>query len=64
VLDGLPSHYADALDWKYIEDLSVREIAVRMNLGLKAAESLLTRARESFKDAFLAFRSGLAWESE
>jgi RNA polymerase sigma-70 factor, ECF subfamily len=52
VLDHLPSHYADALEWKYIDEISVQEIAARLGLGPKAAESLLTRARGAFRDAF------------
>lgn len=52
VLDHLPPHYANALEWKYIDGLSVQEIAARLDLGAKAAESLLTRARRSFRDAF------------
>lgn len=50
-LDALPGRYGEALEWKYVEGLSVREIAGRLNLGEKAAESLLTRARESFREA-------------
>jgi RNA polymerase sigma-70 factor (ECF subfamily) len=50
-LDALPGRYGEALEWKYIDGLSVREIAVRLALGEKAAESLLTRARESFREA-------------
>ena len=50
-LDALPGHYGTALEWKYIDGLSVREIAVRLDVGEKAAESLLTRARESFREA-------------
>jgi RNA polymerase sigma-70 factor (ECF subfamily) len=52
VLDQLPSHYADALEWKYIDEISVPEIGIRLGLGPKAAESLLTRARSAFRDAF------------
>jgi RNA polymerase sigma-70 factor, ECF subfamily len=51
-LDHLPSHYADALEWKYIDEIPVREIGVRLGVGAKAAESLLTRARRAFRDAF------------
>jgi len=54
VLDHLPAHYANALEWKYIEEISVHEIGARMGLGEKAAESLLTRARGAFRDAFQA----------
>jgi RNA polymerase sigma-70 factor, ECF subfamily len=50
-LDALPGRYGEALEWKYVDGLSVREIAERLNLGPKAAESLLTRARESFREA-------------
>jgi RNA polymerase sigma-70 factor (ECF subfamily) len=52
VLDSLPPRYASALEWKYIEEQSVHDIAVRLGVGVKAAESLLTRAREAFRDAF------------
>jgi DNA-directed RNA polymerase specialized sigma24 family protein len=41
-LDQLPARYGDALEWKYVEGLSVKEIAVRLGVGPKAAESLLT----------------------
>lgn len=51
-LDRLPAHQARALEWKYLEGLSVREIAQRSELGEKAAESLLTRARIAFRAAF------------
>ena len=51
-LDLLPTHYGDALEWKYVDGLSVREIAARLGVGPKAAESLLTRARQAFRDAF------------
>ena len=50
-LDALPGRYGDVLEWKYIDGLSVREIAGRLSLGEKAAESLLTRARTSFREA-------------
>jgi len=53
-LDALPGSYGDALEWKYVQGLSVKEIAARLNLGAKAAESLLTRARQAFRDGFAA----------
>jgi RNA polymerase sigma-70 factor, ECF subfamily len=59
----LPEHYGDALEWKYIQELSVDDIATRMQLGRKAAESLLTRARHAFREAFAALHAGAeAWE--
>lgn len=51
-LDLLPEHYARALEWKYLDHLPVREIAERLELGPKAAESLLTRARSAFRTSF------------
>jgi RNA polymerase sigma-70 factor (ECF subfamily) len=54
ILDHLPSHYGDVLEWKYAQGLSVGEIAARLHVGPKAAESLLTRAREAFRDGFTA----------
>jgi RNA polymerase sigma-70 factor (ECF subfamily) len=56
ILDELPSNYGDALEWKYIEGLSVAEIAGRLKVGPKAAESLLTRARNAFRDLFATRR--------
>lgn len=52
VLDRLPSRYGDALEWKYIDGLSVAEIATRLGIAAKAAESVLTRARNAFREAF------------
>jgi RNA polymerase sigma-70 factor (ECF subfamily) len=50
-LDCLPSRYGDVLEWKYIDGLAVQEIAVRLDVGPKAAESLLGRARSAFREA-------------
>jgi len=51
-LDHLPPHYADALEWKYIDGASVRDIGMRLQMSEKAAESLLTRARGAFRSAY------------
>jgi len=48
----LPERYGRVLEWKYIQELSVDEIANRLGVGYKATESLLTRARQAFRDAF------------
>jgi len=61
-LDHLPPRYAEALEWKYIDGLAVKEIADRMSIGPKAAESLLTRAREAFREGFVAMGGALARE--
>ncbi len=50
-LDALPGHYGEVLEWKYLDGQSVEEIARRLELGPKAAESLLTRARVAFRAA-------------
>jgi RNA polymerase sigma-70 factor (ECF subfamily) len=56
-LDVLPEHYARALEWKYLERVPVKEIAARMEMRPKAAESLLTRARQAFRDGYEGLRS-------
>lgn len=53
-LDALPHPYGDTLEWKYLQGHSVREIAARLHLSPKAAESLLTRARRAFREGFSA----------
>jgi RNA polymerase sigma-70 factor (ECF subfamily) len=55
ILDHLPKRYADVLEWKYIQGLSIKEIAGRLELGPKAAESVLSRARAAFRDGLAAF---------
>jgi RNA polymerase sigma-70 factor, ECF subfamily len=56
-LDYLPGNYADVLEWKYVHELSVEEIAKRLDRSVKATESLLTRARQAFREAFRALRT-------
>jgi RNA polymerase sigma-70 factor (ECF subfamily) len=51
-LDYLPANYATALEMKYVQGCSVAEIATRLNIGTKAAESVLSRARAAFKEGF------------
>ena len=58
VLDRLPGRYGDVLEWKYLDGRSVAEIGERLGVGTKAAESLLTRARVAFRDAFTAVYGG------
>jgi RNA polymerase sigma-70 factor, ECF subfamily len=54
VLDQLPAHYGSVLEWKYIDELPVQQIAARLGIRLRAAESLLARARRAFRDALLS----------
>ncbi len=57
-LDQLHPRYGDALEWKYIEGMSVNEIATLMQSTPKAVESVLSRAREAFRDAFATLSGG------
>jgi RNA polymerase sigma-70 factor (ECF subfamily) len=49
---GLPERYQAALRAKYEEQLSVAEMAAREQTTEKAVESLLSRARRAFKQAY------------
>ncbi len=51
VLDCLPGQYGDVLEWKYVEHLSVEQIAERMDTTMVAVQSILARARNAFKGA-------------
>jgi RNA polymerase sigma-70 factor (ECF subfamily) len=62
-LDYLPAPYADILEWKYVREMSVTEIAVRLGRSPKATESLLTRARAAFREAFSLLSGGSAGAS-
>jgi RNA polymerase sigma factor (sigma-70 family) len=63
-LDLLPPHYSRILEWKYLDSLPVKEIADRMRLKPKAAESLLTRARNSFREIYEDLQVGPSHEQE
>ncbi len=58
-LDHLPPRYGRALEWKYFDGLPVKEIAVRLGVSTKAAESVMSRAREAFRTGFGALAKGL-----
>ena len=58
-LDCLPARYGDILEWKYLDGLSVQEIAERLAIGPKAAESCLTRARAAFREGIVAINGSL-----
>jgi RNA polymerase sigma-70 factor (ECF subfamily) len=55
-LDYLPAPYGDILEWKYVREMSVADIARQIGRTTKATESLLTRAREAFREAFCLLR--------
>lgn len=52
LLDALPGDYGDILEWKYIEGLSVDEIATRLSTTALAIQSRLARARQAFRNHF------------
>ncbi|MFP6581023.1 MAG: RNA polymerase sigma factor [Candidatus Hydrogenedentota bacterium] len=51
-LSGIPMDYADILRAKYTEGYSVAEISATWKRSEKAVESLLTRARNAFKEEY------------
>lgn len=51
-LDFLPARYGDLLEWKYVDGLTVAEIAARLEASPKSVESMLTRARQAFREGF------------
>jgi RNA polymerase sigma-70 factor (ECF subfamily) len=53
-LDELPDRYATALELKYVDDLSSKEIAELLGIGDEATQSLLARARRALRDVFAA----------
>ncbi|KAA1260239.1 ECF RNA polymerase sigma factor SigE [Rubripirellula obstinata] len=52
VLEDLDAAKSQCLEWKYIDQLPVREIAARLDSTEKAVESLLYRARQEFRERF------------
>ena len=54
VLDQLPDRYAQALELKYIDGLSSKEIAAHFDIADVAAQSLLARARRAFRECYEA----------
>jgi len=61
-MSQLPPHYREALEAKYVTGKSVRDLAALHDISEKAAESLLTRARQAFRVAFLALSRNLEVE--
>ncbi len=49
-LDQLPGHYAKALELKYLEGFSSKEMAAQLGIGDSAVQSLLARARNAFRE--------------
>lgn len=62
-VDHLPPHYGRVLEWKYSDGLSVKQIAERLETSPKAVESLLTRARQAFRESFASLAGSLDREA-
>jgi RNA polymerase sigma factor (sigma-70 family) len=52
IMDAMGDEERTVLEWKYLDDLSVREIARRLGRTEKAVEAALYRARQTFRAAF------------
>lgn len=52
-MSQLPPSYREALEAKYLQGASMRDLADRNRTTEKAVESLLTRARQAFRATFL-----------
>lgn len=49
ILDRLPNNYGNILEWKYVENMSVDEIAEQLNTTMISVQSSLARARKAFQ---------------
>jgi RNA polymerase sigma-70 factor (ECF subfamily) len=61
-MSQLSPQYREALEAKYLEGRSVRDLADAWQLSEKAMESQLTRARKAFRATFLALSRNLEAE--
>lgn len=57
VLDGLAVHHRSALTLRYVDDLSVPEVAQIIDRTIHATEALLVRARRAFRIRYEEFAS-------
>jgi RNA polymerase sigma-70 factor, ECF subfamily len=48
-IDALPDRYASVLEYRYLQGMSVEQISTRIGASYLATESLLARARRTFK---------------
>jgi RNA polymerase sigma-70 factor (ECF subfamily) len=61
VLDSLPGRYGEVLEWKYLDELSVEQIATRLRSSFESAQSTLQRARVSLRSALLSRGVDASW---
>lgn len=54
LLDALPANYSEALELKYVQGLTVEEIAGQMGTSTTAVQSVLARARSAFRKSVSA----------
>ena len=59
-LDHLPDRYGKALEWKYVDGLSVSEIAGRWDTTEISVQSLLARARRAFRAGLVELQKEVA----
>jgi RNA polymerase sigma-70 factor (ECF subfamily) len=64
VLDGLPGRYGEVLEWKYLDELSVEQIALRLRGSFESAQSMLQRARVALRTALTARGLDAEWFTE
>jgi RNA polymerase sigma-70 factor (ECF subfamily) len=62
-LDRLPARYGDALEWKYVEGRSVKEISGRLKIGHEATQSLLARAKRAFREVYATLVDGMSTDT-
>ena len=55
-LDRLPAKYGNVLEWKYVQDYTVQEIAGKLHIGAEATQSLLARAKRAFADVYSSMK--------
>jgi DNA-directed RNA polymerase specialized sigma24 family protein len=58
-MSQLPPQYRSALEAKYVQGQSVRDMAAAARTSEKAVESQLSRAREAFRATFLSLARNL-----
>jgi RNA polymerase sigma-70 factor, ECF subfamily len=61
-MSQIPPQYREALEAKYVDGKSVRDIAADAGMSEKAVESQLARARKAFRATFLALAGTLSPE--
>jgi RNA polymerase sigma-70 factor (ECF subfamily) len=64
VLDGLPGRYGEVLEWKYLEEMSVEQMAKRLRGSFESTQSLLQRARVALRSALAERGIDAAWFAE